>query len=141
MASEDSEQVGSGFLAIHRLRDLDDPGQALMREMLAGLDELDAQRELLKVLLLGREHWVFSEERNDRFDQVLPPSNHVAIKVLTVVVVPPIGDYLAHPEEVLEQLQARNTLRALSHRELMRHLIAGPVAAPPRTASLADKAD
>ena len=52
MASEDSEQVEPRLLAIHRLRDLDNVGQSFKREMMARLDEFDAQRELLKVPLL-----------------------------------------------------------------------------------------
>jgi hypothetical protein len=42
MASEDSEQFGSGFLTIHRLRDLNDLGQPLKSEVPACLDHLNA---------------------------------------------------------------------------------------------------
>ena len=52
MASEDSEQFSSGLLAIHRLRDLDDAGQSVARQMMASLDELYALCELRKVALL-----------------------------------------------------------------------------------------
>lgn len=74
-------------------------------------------------------------------DQVRPSSNHVAIKVLSMVVVPPIGEHLSRLEEVLEQLKRRNALRTLGYRELMRHLIAGPVAGSVLSACLAHKAD
>ena len=42
MASEDSDQFGSGFLTIHRLRDLRDVRKAIARQMMAGVDHLDA---------------------------------------------------------------------------------------------------
>ena len=49
MASEDSEEVGSRFLAVHRRRDLSDVSEPLKREMMARIDELHALRKLLKV--------------------------------------------------------------------------------------------
>src|ERR1700684_607112 len=52
MASEDSEDVRSGLLAIHRLRDLNDMRQPLTREVMSRLDQLNAFRELLEVALL-----------------------------------------------------------------------------------------
>ena len=52
MASEDSDQLGSGFLAIHRLSDLRDLSEPLKREVVARFDQLDAATELRKVQLL-----------------------------------------------------------------------------------------
>jgi hypothetical protein len=49
MASEDSEKVGSGLLAIHRLRDLHDVGQPLTSEVMTRVDQFNALRELLEV--------------------------------------------------------------------------------------------
>ena len=66
MASEDSDQLRPGLLAIHRLRDLRDLGNALSREVVAGVGELHATRELLEVALLRCPHGVLPEERNDR---------------------------------------------------------------------------
>ncbi len=102
MASEDSEQVSPGFLAIHRLSDLDDGGQSLTSEVMASIDEADALRELLEVDSLRRMQRVRPEERNDRCDQIRAPAHDVAIQVLAVVVVPLVSEYLAHPEETLE---------------------------------------
>jgi hypothetical protein len=42
MASEDSEEVGPGLLAVHRLSDVGDRGQPLEREVLTGVDHLIA---------------------------------------------------------------------------------------------------
>jgi hypothetical protein len=52
MVSEDSDQVGSGFAAVHRLRNLCDVRQARMGQVDAAVDHPDATRELLKVALL-----------------------------------------------------------------------------------------
>ena len=141
MASEDSEQVGPGLLAIHRLRNLDDVDQPLTSEVTAGVDKLDAIRKLLEVALLRRMHRMRSKERNDRVDQIRSPAHHEAIQVLAVVVVPLVSEHLPHPEEALELLQARHALCALRDRELMSHLIAGLVAASARSATLANETD
>ena len=58
-----------------------------------------------------------------------------------MVVVPLVCEYLSHPEEALELVQARHALRALRHRELMSHLVAGSVAASTSPATLAGEAD
>src|SRR5437660_132347 len=82
MASEDSEQVGSGSLAIHRLRDLDDLGQSFERKMVTAVDQCHAQRKLLKVPLLRRMHGMSPEERDDRMDQIRSAAHHIAIQAL-----------------------------------------------------------
>jgi hypothetical protein len=102
MASEDSDQLGPGFLAVHRLSDLGDIGQPVTCTVMASLDHLNAAGELLKVLLLRRVHRVSTEERNDRLEQVHSSPHHIAVQVLTVVVVSPICDDLTHREETLE---------------------------------------
>ena len=141
MASEDSEQVGPGLLAIHRLRDLHDVGQSLSGEMVASIDELDTLRKLLEVAMLRRMQPMRPEERNDRRDQIRTPAHNVAIQVLAVVVVPLISDYLSHPEKALEFVQARHALRALRDCKLVSHLIAGSVAGSAPSATLAYEAD
>ena len=52
MASEDSEQLSPGLLAVHRLGDLHDLREPLEREVTARIDHFDALRELLEVALL-----------------------------------------------------------------------------------------
>jgi hypothetical protein len=67
MASEDSDQLVPGFLAIHRLSDLCNLDQSIRRQMAAGINHLDARRELLEVLLLRAHERIPAKERNDRF--------------------------------------------------------------------------
>jgi hypothetical protein len=86
-------------------------------------------------------HAVRLEEGNDHVDQILPPSNRIAIQVLPVVVVPPVRKHTTHTEEVDELMETRDALRALRHSELMRHLIAGFVALPARSAWLPNESD
>jgi hypothetical protein len=141
MASEDSEQLSPWFLAVHRLRNLDDVGQTLACEVMAALDEFNALRELFEVALLRRMHGVRAEEGNDRFDQVRSPPHHIAIQVFTVIVVPLVREHLPHLEKALELLQAGHALRTLRHGELMSHLVAGPVADSATSPILANEAD
>jgi hypothetical protein len=141
MASEDSEEVSPGLLALHRLRDLNDLRHALTREVMARIDQLHALRELLEVTLLRRVHRMRPKERDDLSDQIRPPAHHIAIQVLAMVVVPLVREYLSHPEEALELVQTRCALRTLRHHKLVSHLIAGSVAAPASSATLADETD
>jgi hypothetical protein len=82
-----------------------------------------------------------AEERDDRVDQVRSTPQDVAVQMFAVVVVSLVREYLTHPEEALELVQTRDALRALCHGELMSHLVAGSVALPAHTATLADEAD
>jgi hypothetical protein len=86
-------------------------------------------------------HWVLTEERNDRLDQVPSSTHHVAIQVLRVVVASLVRDDRPHAEEVDELAQTHNASRALCHRKLVRHLIAGFVAFPARSIRLSNEAD
>ena len=53
MASEDSDQLVSGFLAIHGLGDLRDLDETFDRLVPAGGDKLDAASELLEFCCFG----------------------------------------------------------------------------------------
>ena len=128
MVSEDSDQIVSGLFSVHRLRYLCDVRETLSGLVYTTVDQCDAASELLKVSLLRRMQRVSREERNDRVDQVAPPTHREPIQMLLVVVVSPIGDHSTHSEETLQLSQTPDALRALRHRELMRHLIAGLVA-------------
>ena len=141
MASEDSDQICSGLAAIHRLGDLGDLDEPIRLEMPATLDDLYAVRELLEVLLLRGAHRVPTEERNDRSPQLAALTHDIAVQVLAVVVVSPIGDHLPHPEELPELVKTRDALRALRHRELVSHLVAGLVAGTVPPGGLPDEAD
>ena len=52
MVSEDSDQIVSGLLAVHRLSDLRDVRKTLMGPMGTGVDHLDATDELFEIPLL-----------------------------------------------------------------------------------------
>ncbi len=86
-------------------------------------------------------HAIRREEGNDRLDQVLPPTHHIAIQMLGVVVVSPVGDHASHAEEFGELVEAGDAPCALRHRELVQHLIAGLVARSALPAGLPDEAD
>src|SRR2546429_8005744 len=92
------------------------------------VDHLDAARKLLKLAPLRRTQWMLDEKQNDRLDQTLSPTHHVAMQVLLVVVAPPVGDNATHFEEIHELMETRDAACALRHCELMGHLIAGLVA-------------
>jgi hypothetical protein len=141
MVSEDSDQILPGLLAIHRLSDLRDVRQARVGPMGAAIDHLNTADELLEVPLLRRMHGMHHEEGNDRPDQVLPPTHHIAVQMLRMVVVSPVGDHATHAEEIHEFMKTRHALCALCHRELMGHLIAGLVAFSARPTWLSHETD
>jgi hypothetical protein len=141
VVSEDSDQLGPGLTAIHRLRYLRDLDQTFEGPMLPDGDELDAARELLEVLLLGGPERVIPKERDDPAQEVCPPPHDVAIQMLAMVVPSSIGHQHPHAEELLESAERTKAAFALGDRELMRHLIAGPVGASAPPAALADEPD
>ncbi len=63
------------------------------------------------------------------------------MQVLFVVVVPPIGQYLPHSEELTKLMQTHEASCALSDREFVSHLIAGSVASSARPIWLSDEAE
>jgi len=70
MASEDSDEISPGLLAVHRLSDLSDANEPFIAQMHASIDQLNTSGELLEVPLLGGVHRMPPEEGNDPFDQV-----------------------------------------------------------------------
>ena len=78
------------------------------------------------------------EERDDRLQQIRATSHDIAVQVLPVIVVPVVDDHLSHSEELMELVQAGETSLPLRHDELMSHLVAGSVAAPPRPTRLSN---
>jgi hypothetical protein len=79
MASEDSDQVVSGLLPVHRLNDLRDLDETFGRLVPAGGDELDSAGELLEVPLLRTQHRMLPEERDDRLKKIHATTHDVAI--------------------------------------------------------------
>ena len=137
MASEDSDQLSSGFLSVHRLSDLRDIGDPLDCEVMTGVDQLNAARELLEVALLRCSQRVVTKERNDRLDQIRPTPHHEAKQVLPVIVVALVAKHLTNPKERLELVQAGHALRALRHDKLMTYLVPSSAAGPAQSATLA----
>jgi len=109
--------------------------------MPAGVDELHALRELLEVVLLRRDHRVLGKERDDHFEQVVPPVDDELGQVLTMVVVPPVDEDPAHPEEAQKLLEAGDALHALRDDEPVEDLVAGLVASAVRSVWLPNEPD
>jgi hypothetical protein len=139
--SEETDQLSSGFLAIHRLSNFGDRRQPFPGQVTTSLDLLDALCKLLEVLLLRGSHRILPEERNHDFQQFYPPPHNEAMQVLFVVVVPLIREYLSHSEELAESMETRNTTRTLCDREFMSNLITGLVAFPARPIWLPDETE
>jgi hypothetical protein len=141
MASEDSDELASGLLSIHRLSDLGDLDQTLWGQMSTTDDQLDASRELLEVTLLRGAQRVPTKERNDRFRQVRPSLDEIVAQMLFVVVVPPIYEDAADLEEVTKLLKAAETPYTLRYGEPMRDLVASLVALAASSVRLPNEAN
>jgi hypothetical protein len=141
MASEDSDQLWSGLLAIHRLRELHDVGEPIRTQMPTRRYELETSSERRKVLPFRRAQRVRPEERDDRPEQVVATAHDIPMKVLSVVVPAPIDQHLANTEELTKVVEAVDALGALRDHELVEHLIAGSVSASARSRVLANEAD
>ncbi len=87
MVSEDSDHLGSGYLAVHRLGDLRDLYQPVPGQMSIGSDQLEAADELVEVRGLRCAQSMRLEERNDHFQQIDAPMDRIQVHVLSVVVV------------------------------------------------------
>jgi hypothetical protein len=128
MASEDSDQFISGFPTVHGSDHFHDRCQAGRTQMLIDLHHFDAGRELLKVLSLRGSQWVLAEERDHHVEEISPPPNDVSVQWLSVVVLTTIDHHHTDTEERLQVMQTLEASRTLSDNELMKHLVAGPVA-------------
>ena len=141
MASEDSDQLPSGLLAIHCLHDFGDVRESVVCAMRATSNHANALRELLEVTLLRRTHRMPLEERNDRVDQIRSTSNGVSKQVLPMVVVPAIRKHGSHAEEPHELVETLGASFALRNHKLVGDLIAGFVASAHRPVRLPNEAD
>jgi hypothetical protein len=141
MVSEDSDQVFPGLAPVHGFGDARDLNEPFSRQMSASLNESDATSELLEVVLLGRQHRIPFEERDDRLQQVASPSHDESIKVFPVIVSPGVRHYRSDTEELTELVETRDASSALCDRKLVSHLPAGPVAAPASSPLLANETD
>jgi hypothetical protein len=141
MASEDSDQLMPGFPSVHRLHDLGDLSKTLTSLVTILSHQFDAEGELLEVAPLGRTKRMLPEARNYPFEQILSTTNDVAMKVLPVVVMPPVDVHLSRSKELAQLMQTRDAACALRHHEVMRDLVSGRVAAAARPAWLPDESD
>ena len=117
MVSEDSDQLVPGLASIHRFGDTDDLQDALCRDVSPSFHELNARRELLEVSLLRRPERKLTEERNDPLRQIAAAGHDVLTQVLLVVVVTPVDEHPAAPEELLKSLERGDAARALRYNE------------------------
>src|ERR1700716_1059510 len=128
MASEDSDQLRSGLLVVHRLHDLDDVGQPASREVMAGRTEIHALSKLQKVSLLFSAQRVCHEERNDHLTEIKPIRHDVPPQIFFVVVEAPVEAKRTHSEELSQPFQGVQASGALHDHERVTYLPPGPVA-------------
>jgi hypothetical protein len=119
MASEDSDEIVSGFPPIHRLDDLDDLQQPAAGQMATAGHELDAMSELLKVEPLGRPERILAKERNDPLEEILSTTHDVAVQVLPMVVRPSVDVHPPHSKEITQLVQTRDALGTLGHNKVV----------------------
>ena len=141
MASEDSDQVVPGFLAIHGLCDLNDLDQPLRLEMSAGGDELHAADECFEVEALRGQQRVRLEERYDYLQELRASLDAILQEILAMIVVPGIPMDAPYSEESLKILEAASARSTLRDSKAVSHLIAGRVAATARSVWLPNEAD
>jgi hypothetical protein len=115
MASEDSDQFGSGFLTVHRSDDFEQIRQSVSTAMMTLGHPLDADGELFEVVLFGTPEWVGPEKRDDDGEEIRSPRHLEIEEMLAVVVVPCIPIHRAHPEESVQLPEASNAPRSLRH--------------------------
>ena len=106
MASEDSDELVTGLLVIHRLGDASDLDKTVPRQVPTRLDHIHARRKPLEVVSLRGTKRVSSEERNDRLHEMFTPGHGVLAQVLPVVVVPSVDMKSSYAEELLELFEA-----------------------------------
>ncbi len=141
MASEDSDQVLSGFSMIHCLRELSDLDQPLGREMSAALADLHAEGKLLEIVVLRCPKRIRSEERNDHLEEIFPSAHRVAMEMLFVVVAPSIDTDGPDAEEGAQIIQRAHATSTLHHHKAVGHLESGLVALPTCPVWLPNEAD
>jgi hypothetical protein len=141
MASEDSDQFLSGFLAVHGSDDFNNRRQTFTTEVLLPIHHLDTRRELLEVAMLRRAQRVSTEERNHNGEQIRSPTNHISMQQFPVIVVATIDQDHANTEEGLELIKTPDALGTLGHDKLVEHLIPSSVADSAITVRLTHQAE
>lgn len=141
VVSEDSDDLSTWLAVIHGLGDLDDSDQPTRCEMRTRLDEPQTIRKLQEVALLGSSKRILLEERDNLLSQVNPLPNSESMHVFFVVVISLVDVDLTHTEEPPEHVKARDALRTLCHRKLMRHLETSSIAPSIVPMRLTDEVD
>ena len=59
------------------------------------------------------------KKRDDPFEQVVSTTNDVAVKVLPVIVIPPVHVHLSRSKEFTQIVKTLDAACALSHHELV----------------------
>jgi hypothetical protein len=99
MASEDSDQLGSRFLAVHRLGDLEKIRKSMPGEVLTVSHPLHDEREFLKVVALGRSQRMCPEERDHNAKQVSAPKDVERVQMLTMVAITSVSVHRSDPKK------------------------------------------
>ena len=141
MASEDSDQLRSGCLAIHRLDDLRDLYETVGLQMSTRLDYPHTECELFEVCLLGRPKRMGFKERDDGSKKLIASSHDELSQVFSMIVVALADVHAARAEEAAKLLQRTPTRDALRHNKPMRHLEPGSVASAVLPTWLSDEPD
>jgi hypothetical protein len=141
MVSEDSDELVSGLLVIHRLCDRRDVDETLSGQVPTRSDDLHTPWERFEVVAFWRPERVLPEERNDLLQKILTTTHVVLAQVLLMVVVPAVHEYAANLEELLQVIEASPAPLTLRYDEPVEHLVAGSVASSPHAVSLLREAD
>lgn len=136
MVSEDSDQLGSGLLAVRCLDDLQEVRQTRAGQVIATGHPLNTVGELLKVRSLRGTQRMLPEERDDHVQQVASFANNISVQVLAMIVDTTVAEHSSDAEELSELNQAPEALLPLCDREFVLHLVAGSVADSGFTACL-----
>ncbi len=113
MASEDSDQLRSGLLMVHGLRDPHYLDQPLVREVPIRSADLDALGKLHKVALLCGEQRMLPEERDDHREEIRSSHHYEVPHVLLVVVMAAVDVQPPNPKEVSQPLKGTQAARSL----------------------------
>jgi hypothetical protein len=117
MASEDSDQLASGRLPVHRFSNFGDLNQARNAQVASVRDQSHATRELLRIAMLGGPKPMDFEERYDRSQKILSPIDDELAQVLTMIILALIYVNAAYAEEAFELLQRTTAAHVLRHDE------------------------
>jgi hypothetical protein len=129
MVSEDSDQLGSGFLAIHRRDHLDDVSQTGTGKVIARGDSAHAVSKLLEVAAFCASQRVLLKEWDDDPQEIRTSSDGIPVHMLAMVVIAGVEVDLSDTKEGAELLKTTQTAGTLCHHELAEYLNAGRVAA------------